>query len=266
MPLRIGWADCSWPELREAAGQDAIVILPLGSTEQHGRHLPVGTDHLLVQAIASRACLTVHTQVAAIHLPAFWIGFSPYHMSFSGTLTFRASTYVQVLSEICEGIAQHGFRRVLLLNGHGGNLGLASAAIADVRHRNPQVAVVAASYWDLAADEINQWRRSGSGGISHGGELETALALAIREELVDLDKATPNITDHSSAFISDDLLGGGRVFFPTDTADLSSTGTIGDPTLASKARGEEILNLVVGAVARFLVEFGEWDLDRPGAI
>jgi creatinine amidohydrolase len=186
-------------------------------------------------------------------------------MDFAGSLTFHANTYIQVLSEMCEGIARHGFRRLLLLNGHGGNISLASAAVTEFRHHHRGVAVATASYWDLAADEINHWLRSRRGGICHACELETALVLALHESLVDLDQAAPNMVVRTSKFISDDLLGGSSVFAPADIAEISSTGTIGDPTLASRERGEEILRLIVSAVGSFLVEFREWDLERPAA-
>lgn len=168
-------------QLRDAAQKDALVILPIGATEQHGPHLATGTDWFAVDAIAHEAAR--RASIDTIVTPALPFGSSHHHFIFGGTLSLSTETYLRVLKELLESLANDGFRHAFLLNGHGGNHELAELAARDVALQR-QMNIGAASYWALAWDALieanaHQGRRL----PGHAGDFETSLMMALRPDL-----------------------------------------------------------------------------------
>ena len=177
-PLR--WADASRETLNEVL-PEALVVLPVGATEQHGRHLATGTDALLASTVAERAA-TVAAEHAArpiVLAPSLPFGASDHHLPFGGTLSLTPETMLAVLLDLLRSVAAAGAARAVLVNGHGGNVGVchAAAAAASSRHR---LAVAHIDYWRFAADD------DASAGIvpGHAGEFETSLVAAVRPDTV----------------------------------------------------------------------------------
>lgn len=245
----------TWPEVRDLLAQDPIAIVPIGATEQHGHHLPLCVDRTLCTAVAERAAVAATRRGRpTVVTPTIAVGYSPHHMSFPGSLTLRAATFTAVATDMATSLSHHGFRRILLLNGHGGNANLLRATAQGLRFEQG-VKVAVASYWDFALDRIASWRRSEPGGINHACELETSLMAALHPELVQMDAAEDVLPDRSR-FVSGDLTESGPVTTATPFEEMSPTGAIGRPSLADPDRGRELLDLIVEEVATYL---REWD-------
>lgn len=234
--------------------QDPVVIVPTGSIEQHGPHLPLMVDSLLAYRVSELAAQEAsRSGVGVLVTPTVWTGYSPHHMDFPGSITLSSSTFMAVLTDVAMSLHHHGFRRILFLNGHGGNSNLVRSAVQSLRFEHG-VSAAAANYWDLAVNQINAWRESPVGGIHHACEFETSMVLALRNDLVRQEL----ISDHMPAptrFTSPDLTMGGPVSVATSFSTITKAGTLGAPSLATTERGAEILRTVVGEVAAFLTAY-----------
>jgi creatinine amidohydrolase len=171
------WADVSRETLNDAL-PEALVVLPVGATEQHGRHLATGTDALLAATAAERAAELAADRVSRtlVLAPAQPFGASDHHLPFGGTLSLTPETLLAVLVDLLRSVAASGGRRVVLVNGHGGNVGVchAAAAAASTRHR---LAVAHVDYWRFAGDDAVN-------APGHAGEFETSLVAAVRPHAV----------------------------------------------------------------------------------
>ncbi|UCH27593.1 MAG: creatininase family protein, partial [Trueperaceae bacterium] len=152
---------------------------------------------------------------------------------------------------------RHGFQKILFLNGHGGNANLLRSSVQQLRFEY-DIDMVAASYWDFAITEIGEWRRSEVGGINHACEMETSLMLALAQDHVQLDKAEDLYLERAT-YLPADLTAGGPVTRAATFRELSPHGAIGAPTLASKERGEALLETLTDRVATFLTELAGWE-------
>lgn len=252
-------AEHTWPEVKNLLQNDPVVIVPTGSVEQHGPHLPLLVDYELASAVARLAAAEATAQgVTCLVTPPIWNGYSPHHMDFAGTITLQASTFMAVLTDVARSLSSHGFKRILFLNGHGGNTNLIRTTVQTLEFEHG-VSSAGANYWDLALEEINAWRQSETGGINHACEFETSMMLALRSELVQLSAVQDRIVRRPS-YLSPDLTVGGKVATADPFSKLTDTGVMGAPSLASKQRGDEVLTAVISAVARFLREFSEWEV------
>jgi creatinine amidohydrolase len=170
-------------EAREVAGH-ALLVLPTGATEQHGPHLPVGTDSLAVEAVARGAAAQLRPDILALVAPTLAFGSSPHHLPFGGTMSVSTETYYRLICDLLESLAEGGFRRVFIVNGHGGNSELLQLAARDVALRR-DVAIAAGSYWTIAWERLTA---AGAGQVGHlpghAGAFETSLVAALRPELL----------------------------------------------------------------------------------
>lgn len=183
MKLPLLLSEITRAEAREAANR-ALVVLPTGATEQHGPHLPVGTDSMAVEAVARSAAERVRPAVPALVAPTLAFGSSHHHLPFGGTMSVSTETYYRLICDLLESLAESGFRRVFIVNGHGGNSELVQLAARDVALRRP-IAVAAGSYWTIAWERLTA---AGAGKVGHlpghAGAFETSLVAALRPELV----------------------------------------------------------------------------------
>ena len=236
----------SWPQAREALRQAAVALLPVGSTEQHGMHLPLGTDWLTAQEIARRASARGPWLV----LPTIPVGVSEHHRQFWGTLWVPPDVLRDYVLGVARALAYHGLRRLVIVNGHGGN----TAALEEAARRLRQERIYAFVYvWWRAIPEIIAQLIEGSG--SHAGELETAVVLALAPELVHPENYRE--TAEKSAPEWGKKVEGVEVGF--DTVDFSQSGSIGDPSRATVEKGERVLQ----AAAERLDAFCRWLAAQP---
>ncbi|MCL5025824.1 MAG: creatininase family protein [Chloroflexi bacterium] len=249
----IFWQQLRRGEIEQAAKEGAAVIVPIGSTEQHGPHLPVDTDIRSSSEIALRAARRIN-EFPVLIAPPVWSGYSPHQMHFPGTITLRADVFIGLLVDVGTSIAKHGFRKIFFLNGHGGNRGL--VITATMKLSDVGVEVASATYWDMITEEINQIRSGPLGSIGHSCELETSTQLAIQPENVDMGQAVGQLRTKRSRFFSIDMVEPHRVFFsPTASRSVITTGVAGDPSYASAEEGERFLDAAADAVATFLREY-----------
>lgn len=244
------------PEL--GGRRDAVAVLPFGAIEQHGPHLPVMVDQFLVTEVAAAAAARSGADVLVC--PTMPYGVSGVHLDFPGTISIRAESYLALLRDITDSLAGNGFRRVMLLNGHGGNLDLLKVAARGVRERHDECMVGVASYWQIAAGSIAAWRTSEPGGLCHAGEMETSLMLHLAPETVRQDRVEDHVPRWGTTYVVDDLLAGGSVLPGVKVPDVSSSGTLGQPSLGTADRGAELFDRIVGDVAAFLDDFSTWSL------
>lgn len=174
-------------ELR--ARVDDLVVLPLGATEQHGDHLPTMTDVAVVTAIAERACAAVGTGV--LLAPTLPVGISGHHLPFGGTLSVGASAYIELLVDLVTALRRQGFSRVLFVNGHGGNDSAMRVALERLAiDAGPGHSAAGLSYWDLVPAAFGVGWDPGFPVPGHAGAFETGAMLALRPELVRMERST----------------------------------------------------------------------------
>lgn len=237
-------------ERLQALAPEALIVLPVGATEQHGPHLPVGTDTFAVQQIASDAAEVASSEITTILAPALPFGSSHHHLPFGGTFSFSTETYYRVLVELLESLVAGGFKKAFILNGHGGNSELIQLAARDVARANP-ISVAAAPYWTIAWDSLvaagihNQGKLPG-----HAGRFETSLVMAMRPELVVEPRPHRDFPEAS---------GEPRVASPFRSEHHGSwqaiDGFTDSPDLGTAETGNRAIELTVAAVSRAFVTF-----------
>jgi creatinine amidohydrolase len=169
--------------LRELA-PSAMVVLPVGATEQHGPHLPVGTDAIAVERISRDAASRASEQIPILVAPTLFYGSSHHHLPFGGTMSIKTETYLQVVKDLVESLITSGFRRAFVLNGHGGNHELIQLAVRDLALQHA-VSLAAASYWDIAMETLRTREELRDFLIpGHASCFETSLIMALHSELV----------------------------------------------------------------------------------
>lgn len=180
------FAELNREQLRAAAA-DALVIVPLGATEQHGPHLPVGTDYFTVEALCREAAAAAG-EIPTIVTPALPFGSSDHHLIFGGTMSLSTETYYRVLREMLESLVTDGFTKIFMVNGHGGNHELIQLAARDVALQKP-VRVSAGSYWNIAWDALIEVdAHKGRRLPGHAGDFETSVMMSLRPELVPAER------------------------------------------------------------------------------
>ena len=258
------WSTRRSSELGAAAADPrSVVVIPVGSIEQHGPHLPVATDSQIAWRIAEEAVLMARKEVPVLLAPLVSIGCSEHHMEFAGTLSLEEDTFIRAMTEIGLSMTRHGFRRLFFLNGHGGNEAPLQLVVNRIRHATGgTVIAAAASYWRFIQQEVGRLRRSAPGGISHSGEFETCAMLAIDESSVDMSKATRFLPQWTNGYFMPGWYVPSTVQLGFHLSDMTETGVMGDPTDATAERGEAFLKAGSGAIAEFLTAFADWEFDR----
>jgi len=239
------WAGRTATEITETAAADgSVLVLPIGSIEQHGHHLPVSTDTILADAVAQLGTERVADDLPVLCAPPLWAGYSPHHLPFGGTLTLDFETMRDAVEDLADAALSNGFDALVLVNGHGGNKPLVGAATSTIGVDHPEAEVLGLTYFDLADEFVDEIRDSETGGMSHGGEFETSLMLHLRPDLVRDDAMdAPELDEHYDRG-TQDLFEGGSVAVYREFDEYSETGAIGEPTAASASKGERIYDLL----------------------
>jgi creatinine amidohydrolase len=239
LPSRF-FSELTQPEIAAQLEKHPLVILPAGSVEQHGPHLPTGTDTLAANVIAGR----VAELMDGLVLPACPLGVTPMHMPFEGTITLTPDTFMKVVIETCASTAKHGARYLMLMNWHEGNIpSLAIAAEALHREHGMTVLIVQACY---VAEELYG---HSCNGLTHGGEIEALAVLAHSPDLVHLDRIDYS-SDHAHGHKMDKLRRT-RSYQPvlTDIRSIAPTGWFGSPQYATADKGRRMLADIAAAIA-----------------
>jgi creatinine amidohydrolase len=251
-----------WPELASLA--DRVFVVPLGSLEQHGHHLPVFTDSLIVGNVAARVEELRSERI--VMLPVQWLGHSPHHRRF-GCVSLDLMPYVEMIRGMCRSLVAMGARRIFLLNGHGGNDIPCKAALRELKSEfeaMPELYIAYAAYWNLASKEFTAIRESPIGGMGHACEMETSIMLARHEALVDRAKVEAGGPSEERGYRTIDMLEGTPFFMINEFDELSDNGAIGMPQFATVEKGEQFLEAAAQAAARFVDELAKWDHQTRG--
>lgn len=229
-------AELCWTNVRDLERETPVVV-PTGSLEQHGPHLPLFTDSLLVTAVAE----AVETRLAGECLltPTLWLGASEHHLAYEGTLSAGFESYIGSLVAVVESLARHGFRRFFVLNGHGGNIAPNGVASRTLKAAWPNLLVAAAGYYEFIPDELMERTLEGPvRSIYHACEAETSLMLHLHPGLVRMGAA-----------VDDGLRAVPEVRgLVTHFSEISELGPLGYPTLATADKGRVLFEAAVAGV------------------
>jgi creatinine amidohydrolase len=254
LPSRF-WADLKTTDFAALDPAQAVAVLPVAATEQHGPHLPLSVDQTLVDGVIAAALPALPASVPVLFLPTQAVGYSPEHTAFAGTLSLSWATTLATWVELGECVARAGVKKLLLLNSHGGQVSLMDIVARELRNRAGLI-VYSCSWWNLplgaagdafSADE----HRFGV----HAGAIETSLMLALRPERVDMAQARDFDSSSRQRAARYPLLGNGRsAKLGWAMQDYNTAGAAGDAAAATAARGQALLQAAGGQLALLLQE------------
>jgi creatinine amidohydrolase len=248
----------TWPEVRRAASEDRLALIPVATLEDHGPHLPIDADLRIAAELCRRVAEGMPSET--VLLPAIPHGYSPHHMDFPGAITIGWDTFTRYCTDVGGSLARHGFQRMLYVNGHGSNQNLVEMAARLVGLEHSDVLAAACFYLQSpeAVRTIAEVRESTRGGMGHACELETSIYLEIDPDAVEMEKAVDerSSTEGENAWF--DWSDGPLKLMPWWNT-FSTTGVHGDPTLATAAKGKVLLDVAVAEVSSYVRELK----DRP---
>lgn len=238
-------AEMTWEEVAEILEQTDIVLVPVGSTEEHGPHMPLGADTIQGTEVSRRIVARLDSEgIPALAGPPIPFGVSLQLMDFPGTITLSPATLQAVVKEVCNSLIKHGFRKLVLLMAHAENLGATYSAVQEVSQQ-PEVQVLLMNWLPAIKKHYPEILKSKGGG--HGGEGETARVLAVFPELVQMDRARIYHPERPDKLEGDEPMHfGGAVFDPPrGMKEETPVGSIGDPTVATAETGERCYDFIV---------------------
>ena len=261
------YSKLTWPEINEAVKRKKVVLIPFGTIEDHGFHLPVDTDILIASTICERTAELFAEEI--IVMPPVSYGYSPHHIDFPGTVTITWDTLVKYLLDICKSLIYHGFKKILIVNGHGSNqpIGDLAARLAVIEGTDIHCAFI--SWWELSSVQklFNEIRETKI--VAHAGELETSLYLAINPDNVNMKEAEADMSCSISPHFWSDLTGRkpeknfkNPVHMTEFWSTVTNNGVKGDPTKASREKGEKVLEVVCNELLEVIKEFKEREIRK----
>jgi creatinine amidohydrolase len=253
----VRYDELTWPEMREALARQPAILLPFGTVEDHGPHLPLSTDNVIVEAI----CLEVARRAAgdALVMPLVSYGLDEHHMDFPGTVTVETETLLRYVADVAASPARHGFTHILIVNGHGSNAAVADLAARQVVVRTGMVCAAmspnAAIDPTLAEPTLSEMRQSGPGGVAHAGEYETAMMLHLRPDLVQMERAVREMGQIKLEYFNWDYDEPSVLSWQDWWSRMSESGVCGDPTVATAEFGRALFETTVENFVRLVREF-----------
>lgn len=228
-------AELTWPEV-EALDREVVVLIPTGSLEQHGAHLPLFTDSLIATAVAEAAEKALPTQV--LLTPTLWLGASGHHLRFPGSLSASFETYEGAIQDVVSCLLPHGFRKFLVLNGHGGNTSPNDIAMRRLKARHPEATLGHTGYFAFCESVIAETLEGPLKGMRHACEAETSLMLHLHPHLVRSDRLR-----------DDGLVSEPPVLSPVHHFDeITEAGSFGYATLGTAEKGRRIFEAAINGV------------------
>ena len=246
--------DLKWPDVA-ALSRDMPIVIPIAALEQHGHHMPLFTDSILLGEVVRRV---VEPPAGPLHgrvlfTPLMWLGNSEHHLDFPGTMTASPRLYLDLLRDMVENFLVHDFRRIVLLNGHGGNIVPSQQAMFEVRQKHRErkdLLLLSATYWTSGTTTREATASFTQQRMGHACEWETSMMLRIAPHLV---------KDHAKV----KPLEFGNSFEPAQrgwiTKDRTEEGHIGDPRTATAEKGETLLKMFSADVVALLERVIAWD-------
>ena len=236
-PMR--FHDMTWPQLKQVPRNGTLVLAPIAACEQHSRHLPTYTDTILVTAVAEDVEKRLPQQV--LLLPTLWFGASAHHLRFGATLSAEVDTHIDMLCNLLVPLMDDDHDRLLILNGHGGNIDTMHVALRRLQVRYPDKQMTAASYWELAEKELAALAQGPRKTMGHACEFETSMIMALRPDLVRREEIKDDPPPPEPA-----LRG---LYLSEDMKQRTQRGAVGYPELATPEKGRAFLNAAIDRVA-----------------
>ena len=257
------WADLKSTDFASLDRARCIAVLPVAAIEQHGPHLPLNVDTTLVEGVIAAALPQLPADLPVLFLPTQAVGLSPEHAAFAGTLTLKAETVIRLWTELAESVAATGVKKLVLLNSHGGQVGLLDVVARDLRARLgllvysvnwfnlPLLDQRGASIHSLFSAEEHRF------GI-HAGEIETSMMLALKPDQVDMTKAQNFRSSSQDRAEKFSLLGDGKsAKLAWQMQDYNPYGAVGNAAAASAEKGQAVLNAAGRSLATLLAEIDQ---------
>jgi creatinine amidohydrolase len=251
--MTVQLAELTREQIAEIA-PNAVVVLPTASIEQHGPHLPVITDTTLCGTVADRAAQRAAQEIPVVVAPVLWTGNSHHHFPWAGVLSLPSPNYITTVIDVVEGLVKSGFRKLILLNGHGGNTDSNRVVALDIANRlGHPVRIAAAAYWDVARAALVAEAGFDSKLIpGHAGQFETALMMAIRPDLVNQNGLSRTQAVPADQGLFSNFAG---AVVQTHGAWQKSVGYTDNPAAATPEQGQQLLEITVRRVAELFVSF-----------
>jgi len=258
------WADWTTLDFKHQRASGAlartIAVLPVAATEQHGPHLPLSVDTVLVDGIVAAALAHLSDELPALFLPTQAIGLSPEHARFAGTLSLKNETILRLWTDVAESVAATGVTKLVLFNGHGGNVSVMDLLARDLRARLGML-VYSVSWFNLPlidelGNDVNALFSADEHRFGiHGGDIETSMMLALDPGPVDMRQAQNFASAAQARATRFDILGNGKsAKLAWQTQDYNPAGAVGNAANASAEKGHAMANAAGRALARLLVE------------
>jgi creatinine amidohydrolase len=266
-PIPRFWANLKSPDFTRLDLTRCIAVLPVAAIEQHGPHLPLNVDTALVEGVVAAALPHLPADLPALFLPTQAVGFSPEHTRFAGTLTLKAETILRLWTEVAESVAASGVQKLVLLNSHGGQVGLLDVVARDLRARLGML-VYSVNWFNLPLlDEqggsvAEQFSAHEHRFGIHAGEIETSMMLALQPGQVDMAQAQDFHSTSQDRAQQFSLLGDGRsAKLAWQMQDYNAHGAAGNAAAATAEKGRALLGAAGRSLARVLVEIDQLPAD-----
>jgi creatinine amidohydrolase len=257
------WADIKSPDFAALDKARCIAVLPVGAIEQHGPHLPLNVDATLVDGVVAATLPHLPASLPLLFLPTQAVGFSPEHTAFAGTLTLKAETVIRLWTELAESVAASGVKKLVLLNSHGGQVGLLDVVARDLRARLGML-VYSVNWFNLPLADKKGASLSGLFSAEehrfgiHAGDIETSMMLALKPEQVDMKRAQnfhSTSRDRAEKF---SILGDGRsAKLAWQMQDYNLLGAAGNAAAATADKGRAVLEAAGRSLAELLVQIDQ---------
>lgn len=257
--MKLHLSDLNWPEVQQLLTQPNAVLIPVGSTEQHGLHLPLNVDSACANYLAEQAAgrVTREGQINVVVAPVIHYTKVGLFAEFPGSIPISLDTETRLIADIARSFVRQGFRNIIFVSGHYENAVPISAALQQVLTEFPKAGLYALEWWALGFETIPKVRKSHI--CLHADELETSLSLVIQPENVQMDKVKKEIPEFSLSekWVSPDFYGQNHILFHS-RGKLprmgSGHGVMGDPTVASKATGEKVAEAIIKDLVEIIIE------------
>lgn len=248
-----------WMQLRrsqlDAFDRSTPVILPTAAVEQHGEHLPLGTDCIITGAVVDRLDQAMDRKI--LIMPTVQVGCSEHHMVFPGSLTLTHETYRRTVMEYVDSVQRHGFTRVMILNGHGGNQAINAVLDQQIGQKYGELECLVGGWSTIGAPQTRSITEGGHLSCGHAGEFEASIMMAVAEDLCDMSLAEDGGIPTRVESMRYDLFDSGVASSYQPFHKLSHNGVYGRPSLASAEKGHRILSATVESIQELIESF--WD-------
>ena len=244
----------TWPQVEERLKESNIAIVPVGSTEQHGPALPLDNDHYAATQIATMVAEKLWDDVKVVVTPPIAFGYSPHHMGFKGTITLRESTLSDVIIDVCTSLASHGFKKIVLINGHGGNTTAIGNALHSL-HENIDSQVFNIDWWTVASDKILE---VATRPVYHACDMETSVSMYLGQQVLENKLVDEPGKSPVPGFVDPDLFAPPpKVSMMYSMKDITNSGVVGYATKATKEKGKQIAEVALKRAVKFITELAK---------